>query len=91
MGYPYDKTYLEQIQERPKECELIREAFYILRLKYLRDRGQNIDTDELSIKENFALLGEAFELASDVVDGITDAHHFMWDVLDALLPERSEE
>jgi hypothetical protein len=87
MGYPYDKTYLEEIQAKPKECERIRDAFYTLRLKFVRDNEGYSDIIDLSIKENFALLGEAFELASDTVGNISDEYHFMWDVLDELIPE----
>ena len=87
MSYPYDKTYLEKIQERPEECDDIRKAYYVLRQKYAHDHnlGNSID---MTIKESFEVLGEAFELASITVDGITDEYHFMWDVIDALLPEK---
>lgn len=85
MGYPWDKTYLEQIQENEKECKKIRGAFYVLRNKYVADSDKCQEAIELGIKENFAILGEAFELASDTVDGIPDAYHFLWDILDALL------
>lgn len=88
MGYPYDKTYLEQIQDRPRECKEIRDAFYVLRNKFVKDNPEYKDPIELDIKENFAILGEAFELASDTVGGITDPYHFLWDILDELVPER---
>ena len=85
MGYPYGLTYLEQIKKRPQECEDIKQAFYVLRAKYVADSDKYADPIELSIKENFMLLGEAFELVSDTVRGIVDVHHFMWDILDELL------
>jgi hypothetical protein len=85
MGYPYGKTYLEQIKEKPEECKHIREAFYVLLRKYVKEHDGYTDPIELSIQENFSILGEAFELASDTVGSIQDTHHFMWDVLDELL------
>lgn len=85
MGYPYGKTYLEQIQEKPEECKEIRNAFWVLRQKYVKDHPKYSDGIELSLQENFSILGEAFELASDTVGSIQDPHHFMWDVLDELL------
>ena len=36
MGYPYDKSYLEQIKENKKECEKIINAFYVLRKNMLK-------------------------------------------------------
>lgn len=91
MGYPYGKTYLEQIQERPHECKEIEQAFYVLRQKYAKDHKYS-ETIDLSLKENFEVLGEAFELASDTVGGIVDVYHFMWDVIEALLkPESKDE
>lgn len=86
MGYPYGDTYLETIQKRPDECKAIRDAFYILRVKYVKDHGYS-DTIDLTMEENFKVLGEAFEFASDTVGGIADVYHFMWDVLDELIPE----
>lgn len=85
MGYPWDKTYLEKIRENPQECESIRSAFYTLRKKYINDNPDISDEINLSIQEQFRLLGEAFELESAVLDGCTDEWHFLWDVLDALL------
>lgn len=86
MGYPYGKTYLEQIQESERERSDIRKAYWILRNKYNKDHGNVFDYD-LTLKDEFALLGEAFELCSEVVGDITDTHHFLWDILDELLPE----
>ena len=87
MGYPYGKTYLAEIQARSKECADVRTVFYALRAKYVKEHDAYEDDTELSIKENFALLGEAFEYGSEVAGLIDDPHHFMWDVLDALVPE----
>ena len=89
MGYPFDKTYLEQIQNSKYERDHIREAFWVLRKKYLNDHPDKSDVG-LTLPEEFAILGEAFDLESGVLD-IPDQYHFMWDVLDALLPEKSEE
>ena len=89
MGYPYDKTYLEQIQENEKECEHIRDAYYVLAHKYAKDH--NDDPTELTIIDSFKLLGEAFELESDVLEGRIDGYHFMWDILDALLTPKKEK
>ena len=91
MGYPYGKTYLEQIQDLPKECEEIRNAFYVLRSKYVKDHPKYEESIDLSIKENFMILGEAFELTSSVIGSICDDYHFMWDVIDALLTPKKEE
>lgn len=90
MSYPYDKTYLEKIQENPEECEAITEAYRILRKKWLVEHPE---TDDISIplKEEFAILGEAFDLASYEVGDISDQYHFMWDVLDALLTSKEEK
>ena len=88
MGYPYDKTYLEQIQASKNECEDIRKAYYVLAHKYAKDN--NMDPIELDITESFKLLGEAFELESNVLDGCSDGYHFMWDILDALLTPKKE-
>lgn len=84
MGYPYDKSYLEQIKENKKECEKIINAFYVLRKKYVEENNLS-DSIDLSIKENFMVLGEAFELASNTLENINDGYHFMWDVLLELL------
>lgn len=89
MSYPYEKTYLEQIQEDKKEMSDIQTAYWVLKRKYAKKKG--IDTIELSLKENFAILGEAFELASEIVGDIHDSYHFMWDIMDALFPEELAE
>lgn len=87
MGYPHGDTYLERIQASEYERRHIREAYYVLAHKYCRENDK--EDIELSIKESFAILGEAFESESYVVNGIIDAYHFMWDVLDELLKERA--
>ena len=90
MGYPYDKTYLQQIQESPKEMEVIRNAYWVLRSKYLADHPSE-EGLSLSLATEFSLLGEAFELTSVVLEGCTDPYHFMWDILDELLKENEYE
>lgn len=94
MGYPYDKRYIDQIRENKQECKDIKNAYYVLGSKYIKDHEGYSDPIDLSISESFAILGEAFELASETVDSITDVHHFMWDILEELLTpaeERDEE
>lgn len=90
MSYPYDKTYLEQIQEHENECEEIEQAFKVLRQKFVKDSPDYTDSIELPISEQFRLLGEAFELASYTLDGVADEYHFMWDVLEALLTPKEK-
>lgn len=89
MGYPYEKTYLERIKEDDRECQNIKEAFYVLRRKYVKDHNYT-DSIDLSITEEFALLGEAFELESTTLQGIADSYHFLWDVVDELLTSNEE-
>lgn len=89
MGYPHDKTYLEQIQASEQECRDITHAYYVLQNKYLKDHNEHDDIS-LPISTRFQILGEAFEVASYVVDGISDPHHFMWDILEALLTYKKE-
>lgn len=88
MGYPYDKTYLEKIQEN-NECNDIRTAFHILTSQYCEEH--QTDTVAMGVDEYFAVLGKAFKYASDTLEGVSDTYHFMWDVLDALLPEKSHK
>lgn len=88
MGYPYGKTYLRQIQENPKECKAIEEAFYILRKKAAKSKG--CEDIELSISEQFYILGEAFDLASVTLDGCTDESHFLQDVVKELLTPKEK-
>ena len=86
MGYPYGDTYLETIRKNDKECQEIKSAFNVLKRKYIREsNGKFTDEIELSIKEQFEILGEAFELASWTLDGIADGYHFMQDVVERLL------
>jgi len=89
MGYPYGKTYLEQIQEDKDECMRIQRAYYLLLKKHCKDNRR--DDIELTLKQMLALLAEAFELESTTLDGITDEYHFMWDIVDALLTPKKEE
>lgn len=90
MGYPWGKTYLEQIQERKEECEHIAQAYYVLERKYLREHNKADDV-EISLSEMFSILGEAFEHESSVLSGVNDLYHFMWDVIDALLTTKEEK
>lgn len=87
MGYPYDKTYLERIQESDYERQAIRNAYWVLRKKFVEDN--KLDGVSLDLKQEFALLGEAFQLESDTL-AVPDVYHFMWDVLDALLEKESD-
>lgn len=63
----------------------------MLRRKYVKDTPGCTDIIDLSLKEQFMLLGEALELASSTLDSITDEFHFMWDVLDELFTPNEEE
>lgn len=91
MSHPYDKTYLEQIQESKSECNEIEQAFKVLRQKFVKDSPDYTNSTELPISEQFRLLGEAFELASWTLDGIADEYHFMWDVVEALLTPKEKK
>ena len=91
MGYPFDKRYIDKIRENRYECEAISNAFKVLQRKYINDTPGYTDPVDLSLRESFMLLGEAFELASDTLDGITDVYHFMWDVGDELLTSDEEK
>lgn len=91
MGYPFDKRYIDKIRESKRECEDITNAFNVLRRKYVNDTPGYTVIIDLSLKEQFMLLGEAFELASPTLDGITDGWHFLWDVLEELLTPNEEE
>lgn len=84
MGYPYGDTYLEQIQKNKYDCKKIRDAFWVLAQKYKRVHGLPTG-EELTLTQYFEVLGETFEHESVVLDSCTDPHHFVWDVLDALL------
>lgn len=86
MGYPYDKTYLEKIQANSAEMEGIKTVYSALLRKYMQDN--QVDSDiELTIIDLFTVLGQAFEYGSTTLEGIADPYHFMWDVIDELLPE----
>lgn len=89
MGYPYGDTYLETIQKHPKECEQIKTAYYAYVQKFINEHGLT-DAVDLTIKQQFEILGEAFEYYSDTLSGITDGYHFMWDVLGKLLTPTDE-
>lgn len=85
MSYPYDETYLEQIQKNKKECEDIRKAYYVLLDKYCHD---NLCHDiELTLPQMFSILAEAFEIRSSTLSGVNDLYHLMGDVIDELLGE----
>lgn len=86
MGYPYGDTYLEQIQKSEYDCKHVREAFWVLVQKYKRTHNHPSGED-LTLTQYFEVLGEAFEHESAVLESCTDPHHFLWDVLDALLKE----
>lgn len=90
MSYPHGDTYLEQIQKSKYDCSHIREAYYVLLNKFMKDNGIPDDID-LTMSQRFAILGEAFENESVTLHGIPDEYHFMWDVLDALLTFKEEE
>ena len=90
MSYPYDKTYLEQIQEHKNECKEIEQAFKVLRQKFIKDHEEYTCVEDLSLAENFEILGEAFDLASYTLDGVSDVYHFMWDVLEVLLTPKEK-
>ena len=83
MSYPYDKRYIDKIRENKVECEAIESAYYMLLKKYCYDN--KTDGISLSLREQFALLGEAFELESHTVGEATDIYHFVWDVIEELL------
>ncbi len=89
MGYPYDKRYIDKIRESDRECKAIREVFYAFRLK--RAREKRCDVIELSLPEQFKLLGEAFENASDTVGDISDQYHFVGDIIEELLTSDKEK
>lgn len=89
MGYPYEDSYLEQIQKNKDECKQIETAYAVLAHKYIKENNKS-DYIDLSIKEMFAILGEAFEYASWTVGDISDQYHFMQDILEILLTPKEE-
>lgn len=82
MGYPYDKTYLQQIIDRGDHRKVL-DVYHALTSKYLKEHDMN-DVIDLSITEMFTLLGEAFEYGTDILN-VTDQYHFVGDVLWELL------
>lgn len=89
MGYPYGKTYLERIQANPRQMDDIRVAYATIRAVQMQQTNRTLE--ELTIPEQFAMLGMAFELISDDLQGIADPWHFIQDVIEALLPEKDED
>lgn len=85
MSYPYDGvTYLEKIQNDPDFLNEVDTAYYILISKKCQDEHR--DTIELSLEEQFSVLGEAFKLCgTGAYINNDDYSHFMQDVLDCLL------
>lgn len=83
MGYPYGKTYLQQIIDRGEHKKVL-DVYHALTSKYIKEHDMN-DAIDLSITEMFTLLGEAFEYGAYTLDGITDEYHFLSDVLWELL------
>lgn len=82
MGYPYGKTYLEQIIDSGDHKKVL-DVYHALTSKYIREHDIH-DAIDLSITEMFTLLGEAFEYGTDILD-VSDQYHFMGDVLWELL------
>lgn len=89
MGYPFDKTYLEQIQDSPDECEHIKEAYYVLLGKYMRENDISDDID-LNMSQRLAILGDAFDNESWTIRDISDSYHFMGDLLETLLTPKEK-
>lgn len=90
MSYPQGKRFIQVIQASPDECQKIRDAFYLLRTKYIDDNPEYSGTIDLTLKEQFAILGEAFQLASTTLrdEARSDTEdHFIQDVLMYLVPD----
>lgn len=83
MGYPYDKSYYDQIVEN-KEYNKVYEAYNVLVGKYLDDHEIH-DSIDLTIPEMFQILGEAFKYGAPTLEGISDEYHFMSDILYEIL------
>lgn len=81
MGYPYDKRYLQIIQENSNECELIESAYYVLLNKYMKEQQD----DEPSLPTRMSILGEAMEYASTTLDVIGSDIRVMQDIVLCLL------
>ena len=86
MSYPYNETYLEQIQKNKTECTKIKNAYGVLLNKYCKD-NHLVDLNGVGVQKLFTILGEAIELEASAINGLSDNYHFMWDVLDALFGE----
>lgn len=81
MSYPYDKRYLQIIQENSNECELIESAYYVLLNKYMKEHQD----DEPSLPTRMSILGEAMEYASTTLDAIGSDSRVMQDIVLCLL------
>lgn len=81
MGYPYDKRYLQLIQENDKECELIENAYRVLLNKYVKEHQD----DEPSLSTRMSILGEAMEYASTTLDVVGSDNRVMQDIILCLL------
>lgn len=81
MGYPYDKRYLQLIQENSNECELIENAYDVLLNKYLREHQD----DDPSLPIRMSILGEAIEYASTTLGSVGSEIRVMQDILLCLL------
>lgn len=81
MGYPYDKRYLQVIQENSNECELIESAYYVLLNKYMKEHQD----DEPSLPIKMSILGEAMEYASITLDVVGADSRVMQDIILCLL------
>lgn len=81
MGYPYDKRYLQIIQENSRECELIENAYHVLLSKYAREHQD----EEPSLPIRMSILGEAMEYASTTLDVVGSDGRVMQDIIFCLL------
>lgn len=81
MGYPYDKRYLQLIQENDKECELIENAYRVLLNKYVKEHQD----DDPSLSTRMSILGEAMEYASTTLDVVGSDNRVMQDIILCLL------
>lgn len=81
MGYPYDKRYLQSIQENSHECELIENAYHVLLSKYTRE----YQDEEPNLPIKMSILGEAMEYASTTLDVVGSDGRIMQDIILCLL------
>jgi len=88
MGYPYGKTYLEQIQDSKNMREDVHNAYLVLLHQFCKEQG--IEDIEVTLKEQFGILAEAFEYGG-VSGCVDDTTHFMQDVIHELLYKDSNE